>query len=493
MQHAQRSCPAFGKKCNKYNKNNHFAKVCRQPGNLQKRSKSQDRKPANKSSELHSVEYDDMFLGAIETTGKCWTKAFFINGSVVQCKLDSEAEANVMSAAVFNKLQHRPHIRTTKAILHGYGGNRLIPLGVATVRLRHKRRNYSTEFFIVDRDVQTLLGLPSCQQLDVVRLVDSVNNSTMSTSSSSSIIDEYADLFTGVGCLSGEHHIVTDPSVRPVIHAARRVPLALQPRLKQTLDELVKSGIIVKRDEPTDWVNSLLIVEKKKGSLRLCLDPIDLNKAIKREHYTIQTVDDIVSKLHGKRIFSIVDLKDGFWNIKLDDASSKLCTFNTPFGRYSFCRLAFGISSAPEVFMKKMTELFGDIEGLHIVFDDIIIAAVDDAEHDNILRLLFERARQHNVRFNRQKLQLKVRQVKYLGHLISADGVKIDVDKAITEMPVPDDKNSLLRFLGMIAYISKFIPNCSTLTEPLRQLNKSNVAWTCSQTHQQAFDINLNV
>jgi len=107
--------------------------------------------------------------------------------------------------------------------------------------------------------------------------------------------------------------------------------------------------------------------------------------------------------------------------------------------------------------MKKMTELFGDIEGLHIVLDDIIIAAVDDAEHDNILRLLFERARQHNVRFNRQKLQLKVRQVKYLGNLISADGVKINVDKvrAITEMPVPDDKKALLRFLGMIAYISK--------------------------------------
>ena len=87
------------------------------------------------------------------------------------------------------------------------------------------------------------------------------------------------------------------------------------------------------------------------------------------------------------------------------------------------------------------------------------------------LHLLFERAQQHNVRFNRQKLQLKVRQVKYLGNLISADGVQIDVDKvrAITEMPVPEDKKALLRFLGMIAYISKFIPNCSALTEPLRQ------------------------
>ena len=140
--------------------------------------------------------------------------------------------------------------------------------------------------------------------------------------------------------------------------------------------------------------------------------------------------------------------------------------------------------------MKKMTEIFGDIDGVHIVFDDIIIAAVDETEHDHILRLLFTRARQHNVRFNRHKVQFKVHQVKYLGNLISADGLKIDVEKvrAITEMPVPDDKKALLRFLGLIAYVSKFIPNCSALTEPLRQLNKSGVTWNWSQTQQQAFD-----
>jgi hypothetical protein len=466
---------------------NHFAKVCRQTGNVHKRSASPNKKTVHKSSELNSVEQDEMFLGALETTGKSWTKTFIINGSVVNCKLDSGAEANVMSKSAFSKLNHRPNVCTTQSVLYGYGGNQLIPVGVATLRIRHKRQNYNTEFFIVDEDVKTLLGLPSCQQLDVVRLVDSVDGVT---ASATSIIDEYADIFTGVGCLSGEHRIVVDPSVKPVIHAARRVPLALEPKFKQTLDELVKSGIIVKRDEPTDWVNSLLIIEKKNGSLRLCLDPLDLNKAIKREHYMIPTVEDIVSKLHGKRIFSIVDLKDGFWNIKLDDESSKLCTFNTPFGRYSFCRLAFGISSSPEVFMKKMTELFGDIEGVHIVFDDIIIAAVNDADHDRILRLLFERARRLNVRFNRHKLQFKVREVKYLGNLISADGLQIDDDKvrAITEMPVPEDKKALLRFLGMIAYISKFIPNCSALTEPLRQLNKSNVTWNWSQTQQQVFD-----
>jgi len=224
------------------------------------------------------------------------------------------------------------------------------PLGVVSVKMHHKRRAYDAEFHVVDPDVQTLLGLPSCRQLDVVRRVDAINSSS---SENVSILEKFADVFTGIGCMPGEYHIVIDASVRPVEHPARRVPIVLQPKLKKTLDSLVQSGIIIKRDEPTDWVSSLLLVEKKDSSLRLCLDPRDLNKAIKREHYKIPTVEDVASRLHGKRIFSIVDLKDGFWNIKLDNESSKLCTFNTPFGRYSFCRCPFGISSIPEVFQKK--------------------------------------------------------------------------------------------------------------------------------------------
>lgn len=488
--HPPRSCPAFGKKCKNCGRNNHFWKQCRQPSEavtgsqkfstakqFHRRTPSRERKPASgKKSEIHSVDRQPLFLDAVQNTSssnieKCWTKAFFINGTVTSCKLDSGAEANVMSKQVFDSLRYRPQLRNTESALFSYGGNRLSTIGVATVRLRHKRRNYHTEFFVVDSNVQTLLGLPSCQQLDVVRRVDAVKSAQ---TTHVALIDEFADVFTGIGCMPREYHIVIDKSVQPVIHPPRRIPLVLQPKLKKTLDQLVKSGIIVKRDEPTDWVNSLLLVEKKDGSLRLCLDPKDLNRAIKREHYVIPTVDDVAAKLHGKRLFTIIDLKDGFWNIKIDEESSKLCTFNTPFGRYSFCRLAFGISSSPEVFQKRLIEVFGDIEGIHVVFDDLILAAENEADHDRILRQLLTRARQCNVRFNKMKLQLKVPQVKYLGHLISADGVKADPEKvrAIVDMPAPSDRKALLRFLGVIAYLAKFLPNCSSLTQPLRQLTK---------------------
>ena len=165
-------------------------------------------------------------------------------------------------------------------------------------------------------------------------------------------------------------------------------------------------------DRPTALVNSLVIVEKRDGSLRLCLDPRDLNKAIRREHHRIPTAEDTASRLSGKKLFSIVDEKDGFWQVRLDDESSHLWTFNTPYGRYRFKRMPFGISSAPEVFQKKNEAIFGDIDGVEVIFDDIIVAAKDDHEHDEIMRKLLQRARDANVKFNPAKLQYKVSEVK---------------------------------------------------------------------------------
>ena len=153
--------------------------------------------------------------------------------------------------------------------------------------------------------------------------------------------------------MEGEYHIELDDKVEPVVHPPRRVPKSLLERLKLKLQEVEERDIIQKVDIPTPWVNSLVIVEKRDGSLRLCLDPRDSNKAIPREHHRIPTAEDMASRLTGKKVYSIVDEKDGFWQVPLHDESSYLCTFSTPYGRYRFKRMPFGIKSASEVFQKK--------------------------------------------------------------------------------------------------------------------------------------------
>ena len=243
-------------------------------------------------------------------------------------------------------------------------------------------------------------------------------------------------------------------------------------------------------DEPTDWVHNLVIVEKKNGSLRLCLDPRDLNKAVKREHYKIPIAHEVSSHLCGKKIFSTLDLKDGFWQISLDDHSSLLCTFNTPFGRFRFTRMPFGLNSATEVFQKKNEAAFAGIEGIHIVADDIIIAADTIEEHDVILQKVLQRARERNVKFNFDKLQLRVNAVKYLGTIISAEGVKPDPAKiaAISNMPIPNDKSAVRRLLGMVNFLSNHIPNVSSITAPLRDLVKNDVHFQWGPEQDKALD-----
>ena len=161
--------------------------------------------------------------------------------------------------------------------------------------------------------------------------------------------------------------------VTPVIHAARRVAVAKREDLKIELDRQVKLGFIAKQDQPTDWVNSLVITEKKNGQIRLCIDPKDPNKAIKREHFQLPTKEEILSKLTGAKFFFKMDATAGFHQITLDEKSSLMTTFNTPFGRYRYLRLPMGICSAPEVFHKNVYQHLENLKGVAVYIDDIIV------------------------------------------------------------------------------------------------------------------------
>ena len=134
--------------------------------------------------------------------------------------------------------------------------------------------------------------------------------------------------------------------------------------------DIKDTGVIKKVDEPTEWVNSLVVGEKPNGDLRICLDPRDLNKAIKREYYQLPTFEEISSRLSGAKVFTKLDANQGYWQIPLDEESIRLTTFNTPFGRYQYSRLPYGIHSAQEVFHKRVSQNF---DGISQVETDIEI------------------------------------------------------------------------------------------------------------------------
>ena len=256
------------------------------------------------------------------------------------------------------------------------------------------------------------------------------------------------------------------PAVPPVIHPPRRVPEALREPLKKELEALVQQGIITKVDEPTDWVNSLVRVTKSNGTLRLCLDPKDLSRAIKRPHHRTPTLEDILPKLSGARYFSIVDARSGYWNLKLDYESSLCTTFNSPHGRYRFLRLPFGLICAQDISQKKADEAFGDLPGVTGIADDIVIYGRDLSDHDANLRAVIERARETGLRYNADKCKIRCTEIPFFGNIISASGLKPGPRKieAITNMDPSPNLADLQTFLGMVQFLSRFVPQLASLS-----------------------------
>lgn len=172
----------------------------------------------------------------------------------------------------------------------------------------------------------------------------------------------------------------------------------MKPKLKKALEKMTKMGIIKPTEELTDWVNSLVIVEKQNGKLRLCLDPRDLNKAIKREHYKLPTAEEIFAEMKNPKYFTKLDASNGYWQIPVDEESSKLLTFNSPFGRYSFTRLPYGIHSASEIFQAQVAKIIEGIKGTKNSQDDIIIWSETLEEHMKILDKVFSQLRKAGLK-----------------------------------------------------------------------------------------------
>ena len=187
--------------------------------------------------------------------------------------------------------------------------------------------------------------------------------------------------------------------------------------------------VIEKVTEPTNWVNSMVTIIKPNGSLRICIDPRDLNKAIQREHYPMQTIEEVTTRMPDATYFSVLDASSGYWQISLDQESAKLCTFNSPFGRYMFKRLPFGLSSAQDIFQRVMAEMFEDINGVEVVVDDILVWGTNEAEHDSRLTKVLDRACLRNLKLNKAKCQFKKQEITYLGHVLTKDGLKPDPKK----------------------------------------------------------------
>ena len=249
-------------------------------------------------------------------------------------------------------------------------------------------------------------------------------------------------------------------------------------------------GVISKVDTPTPWCAGMVVVPKKSGDVRICVDLKPLNESVLREVHPIPSVDETLGKLAGATVFSKLDANSGFWQIPLSEDSRLLTTFITPFGRFCFNKLPFGISSAPELFQKRMTKLLEGLEGVVCHMDDVLVVGKDQEQHDARLTKVFERIESAELTLNAAKCEFSKTSVKFLGHYISKEGVRADPDKtaAICRMEPPRSVADLRRFMGMVNQMGKFSPNIAEIGKPLRELLSTKRAWLWGSEQEQAFN-----
>ena len=304
------------------------------------------------------------------------------------------------------------------------------------------------------------------------------------------ILKRYRGQSSGNGTLPGEYEIKIDASVTPVVHPPRRTWYMLRDKVKAELDRMERMGIITKVEQPTKWVSPIVVVKKPNGDVRICLDLMDLNKAVKREHYPLRTVEEVPPSLSEAMVFSTLDATSGFYQIRLAEESTWLTTFN----RFKFEGLPFCLVSAPEIFQRAMTEIFEDIDQREVIVDDLLLWGKNVEEHNLTLEKLLQRAEETDLRFNEEKCKFHKQEVTHVGHVFGTDGLRPCPDKAqaILNTPVPHDKSSLQKFMRMVNYLHKFIPHLADINKLLRELLEKSVEWHWVKRQQKAYEELVN-
>lgn len=510
-------CKAAEITCRLCSKKGHFQSMCRKlkGKSSDKNNNSSDKKSTENGNKKNvaGLNWGDMtgksediiesertlsslkFVCRINSVEKGkWTKEYQIGNRTVNFKIDTGADVNCIPLKLVRDIGVSVGSQKNEFSVFDYSNNKIKIHG--TVKLKcfdtEVNKENLAEFIVVDDSFEPILGLDACIRFNLIKRMD-IN--TLACDSEQVFLKRNSELFSGLGEFPETFSIYLRDNSKPILHYKKRIPMSLVDRVKDELTKMVKDKIISPVNYPTDWVNNLQIVEKPNGKLRICLDPKPLNACIRREHFLIPTIEDLTSKLANKRVFSVLDLSSGFWHMRLDEKSSDLTTFMTPFGRFKFNRVPFGLNCAPEMFQRKMVQIFGDLPGVIVYFDDVGICAGDEQEHDAIMAMVIERAKRNNVKFNPDKIQYRKGEVKFMGSILCNGTIKPDSKyrRAILEMKKPNDKSAVLRFLGFLKYIARVLPNLSRQTANLRNLTRNDVPFEWNDEHEREFQNLLKI
>lgn len=287
--HEPRKCPAYQKICHKCKKKNHFAVCCKL-----KTSEGIEVEASEGNSDFEILEVHP------SRKSEEWVISAMISGKEIQLKVDTGSQANLLPLSLYKKISGDTQTKPDSSILRSYSGDIIGHMGTAQSKTEIDGFEAVLEYYVVRKSRRALLGLHACKLFGLVNCVEAV---TDSASLHKTLVARYPKLFRGIGCVRKEYKVVLQEGATPVIQAARRVPHLLKKPLKKEVDRLEAAGIITRMDEPSDWVSPLVVVRKKNGHIRVCMDPRHINSSLKREHFALPRREDIEAELAGATVF----------------------------------------------------------------------------------------------------------------------------------------------------------------------------------------------
>eukprot|EP00253_Pinus_taeda_P018433 PITA_18433 len=280
------------------------------------------------------------------------------------------------------------------------------------------------------------------------------------------------------------------PGAAPVSRAPYRMSVLELTELKMQLQELLDKQYI--RPSVSPWGAPVLFVKKKDGTLRMCIDYRQLNKLTVKNKYPLPRIDELFDQVKGAKVFSKIDLRSGYHQIRIKDEDIAKTAFRTRYGHYEFVVLPFGLTNAPATFMCMMNSVFHHfLDKFVLIFiDDILIYSRSQEEHEKHLRMVLQTLREHQLYAKFSKCDFFKEEIQYLGHVITKEGIAVDPEKikTIMEWPIPKDVADIRSFMGLAGYYRRFVEGFSRIAYPITSLQKKGKIFKWTSECQQSFD-----
>ena len=493
--HARAECQFRRAVCRNCGKSGHIARVCRSKSSFKKQPPQRPPAPAQANQvcedEQEEVETYSLFTLTTNRT-KPVVVTPIVDGKDLPMEVDTGAAVSLISNKIYRSLwsgdRKAPTLQPTNAKLRTYTREEITVLGCIEVEVRYEGQQERLRLLVVANDGPALFGR---DWLNKITLNWKALSRTPSTPARTlaEVLDQHEAVFAdGLGTVRGvTAKIHVDPQASPRFCKARPIPYALRNKVAMELERLEKQGII-EPVEFADWAAPIVSVLKKDGSVRICGDyKLTVNRASKLDKYPLPRIEDLFASLAGGK--SKLDLAHAYQQVTLDEDSKRFVCINTPKGLYQYTRLPFGVASAPSLFQRVMENLLQGLPHVVVYLDDILVTGATEDEHIRNVEEVLRRLETAGMRLKRSKCAFMLSEVEYLGHRITAEGLRPTPEKtrAIVNAPAPQSVSQLKSFLGLVNYYAKFLPNLSSTLAPLYSLLQKYVEWSWGKDQEEAF------